>query len=146
MHAEHRSTLRTDPFLVLVFHKTRDADLLDADQIFDRAGTVLRAIAFVQLLESRTGKCVAPIAILNFSTDQFFTVLDLTGDTGCCFEWTNQPAARTGLFLPGIGAAQTAVDPARCDQRWGSLGFDHVSSPRFLHEANRFTTDKGHEL
>ncbi len=119
MHAEHRPTLRTGPFCIFFSNKAIHPDFLNASQVPERTDLIPGGIALFHAQQTLAGELTAVAARLDFSHSQPVAVLDLAGNTRVGFEAVIlRPAAGTGIFLPGIGSTQAAVDPAGSNQVW----------------------------
>lgn len=133
MHAEHCAAVGAGPLFILSLDEEAETIDLDALQVFERAGGIARAVAFVQVGEGRARILITFITKRIPPTDQFFAILDPALHAAPGFIGILPPAAGTGpFFLREHAAAQAAVDAAGGDQfRTCGVrsGCDHEYSP-----------------
>jgi hypothetical protein len=95
MNTNDLTALGTGPPFFFISNKLSYAVLLDVVEIVNHTHTILRSIAFIQVIQPVAGKIVTTEAVLKFIFRYLLTVLDSTGGAGFRFK---------GVFTPATGA------------------------------------------
>jgi hypothetical protein len=114
MDTDYLPALGTDPPLLLRFDEMFYAGLAYLPEIANHAHAVLGSISLIQMVQVGAGEAVATVAVPGLG--HLLTVLDTARYARFRFESVVAPAAGTGLAVPHIGPAETAIHSARSDQ------------------------------
>ena len=116
VHTQDGATGRATPLFNFVQDKICEPIGLDVFQVGQRTGCVSGPIAFVQMAQACAREFVTVETKRHVFVCAFSAVFDLAVHAGSRLEFIVSPTTATGLLLPGIGTAKTAIDATWGDQ------------------------------
>ena len=119
VHAKQRATTGAGPFDRFLCHELLDPNGFDSLQVFNDADTVLGSVAAIEVYQISAGELGTGNTELMVARCKLFAVLDCTGQASVRLVGVAASATWTWLALSNVCAAQTAIDPARCNKQRG---------------------------